>query len=92
MSKEFSSIQVKKALKKATKKGWETIFLAADVSTTYATQTLGFASNKVANVSKSDIVNNMRTVSMYASNYTSSGEASMDSFQEDIDNDLEATG
>ncbi len=90
MSVEYSSEGIKKMLKKATKKGWETIFLASELGTVqYATRVLGFAANKVAHVMPKDFVNNMRTYSSYTTNYVNSGEASCDSFQADIDQDVE---
>ena len=87
-SQEWDVKKVKRALAKAEKKGWELIFLAADIDTSYATQTLGININKVAGVSKGDFLANTRTVSSYVSNYAATGMASLDSFQADIDNDV----
>lgn len=84
-SREWSPEAVKKAIKKANKKGWEVIFLAADIDTKFATQTLGMSASKVATVRKSDIGKTMGLVSNYTRSYASSGKQSSTNLQEDHD-------
>jgi hypothetical protein len=87
-SKEFTTKNIKKMLKRATKKGWETIFLAAEVDTTYFTQVLNVNANKVAFVNKGDMLATMRTVSTYTSNYASGAGVSANLLQADVDADV----
>lgn len=87
-SQEFTTKNIKKILKRATKKGWETIFLAAEVDTIYFTHTLNINPNKVARVRKGDFLNTMTTVSSYTSDYAISASPSANMLQADIDDDV----
>ena len=89
MSKEFSVKKVKAALAKAELKGYEVIFLAADIDTTYATQTLGISITKVAKVDKRDFLSTMHTLDSYTTNYAKSGQVSATVLQADIDTDVD---
>ncbi len=81
-SKEWTADGVKKLLKRAEKKGWEVLFLAADVDTTYATQTLGMRGHTVAGGAVA-MAATMDTLSARTSNYVKTGQASKESLQAD---------
>lgn len=81
-SQEWTAEAVKKLLKKCEKKGWEVLFLSADVDTTYATQTLGMSKHRVAG--GAGVAAAAATFSMRASKYANTGVASQDSLQADL--------
>ena len=87
-SREWTVEGVKKALKKAENKGWEVLFLAADVDTSFATQTLGMASHRVAGGAV-NVAAAASAFSTRATNYAATGKASMDSIQEDYDDEAD---
>lgn len=74
-SHEFNADQIKTMIKQADERGWEILFMAGDLDTTYATQTLGMAVNKVASTrnTRHGFAASMSTMAARASTYAADG-------------------